>query len=60
MEIELSALSLLYACSHAPQEVVEEVDQTENMTDIMEKGNTSMLLETKHERFSRILMPTHP
>jgi hypothetical protein len=48
--------TLLYACSHIPQDVVEKVDQTENMMDIMEKGKTNMLLETKHERFSRVLM----
>ena len=48
-----------FVCLSTPQDVVEEVVQTENMMDIMEKGNTDMLLETKQERFSRILMPPH-
>ena len=48
-----------FVCLFTPQDVVEKVDQTEDMMDIMEKGNTNMLLETKHEKFSRILIPTH-
>jgi len=48
-----------FVCLSTPQDVVEKVVQTENMTDITEKGNTNMLSETKHERCSRILMPAH-
>jgi hypothetical protein len=38
------------------QDMVEGVVQTENIMDIMEE-NTNILLETKHERFSRQLIP---
>jgi hypothetical protein len=49
----------IFVCFFTPQDTVEKVDQTENMMDIMEKGDRNMLSETKHERFSRISIPTH-
>jgi hypothetical protein len=41
------------------QDMAEGGDQIENIMDIMEEENTNTLLETKEEKFWRVLMPTH-